>query len=99
MARWSRILRRRQITNLKGIIIAGIVESVKNKWEFYENSVILFESCYSEDKNSVYCVGHINGQVPLWFLQANVNENRIMSLAETQEKMKSFKSEIGSYVV
>ena len=79
--------------------MAGIVESVKNKWEFYENSVILFEGCYSEDKKGVHCVGHTNGQVPPWFLQANVNENRIMSLAETQEKMKSFKREIRSYVV
>lgn len=61
--------------------------------------MILFEGCYSEDKNSVHCVGHTNGQVPPWFLQANVNENRIMSLAETQEKMKSFKSEIGRNMV
>lgn len=55
--------------------------------------------CYSEDKKGVHCVGHTNGQVPPWFLQANVNENRIMSLAETQEKMKSFKSEIGRNMV
>ena len=49
-----------------------------------------FFGCYSEDNNSVHCVGHTNGQIPLWFLQVNVNENRIMSLAETQEKLNSF---------
>ena len=46
--------------------------------------------CYSEDNNSDHCVGHTNGQIPLWFLQVNVKENRIMSLAETQEKLNSF---------
>ncbi|MCM1320534.1 MAG: hypothetical protein NC041_03205 [Bacteroides sp.] len=58
-----------------------------------------FFGCYSEDRKGVYCIGHTNGQIPIWFLQANINENRFMSLAETQEKLNSFKREINRFVV
>ncbi len=58
-----------------------------------------FFGCYSEDKKGVHCIGHTNGQIPIWFLQANINENRFMSLAETQEKLNSFKREIRRFAV
>lgn len=58
-----------------------------------------FFGCCSEDGKGIHCVGHTDGQIPIWFLQANINENRFMSLAETQEKLNSFKREIRRFVV
>lgn len=48
----------------------------------------------SESENGVYCIGHINEQVPLWFLQTNIYEDSFMSLKEFQEKLNSFKFRI-----
>lgn len=54
-------------------------------------------SCHScifgykvENQNGIYCIGHCSGAVPLWFLQANISENRFMSLSETQDRLNSF---------
>lgn len=46
----------------------------------------------SDDKKSVCCIGHLDGTItiPAWFLQANVHENRFMSVQETQEKLNEF---------
>lgn len=44
----------------------------------------------SDDKKSVCCIGHLDGTLPAWFLQANVHENRFMSVQETQEKLNEF---------
>lgn len=49
-----------------------------------------FFACISEDNKCVHCLGHIDGEVSRWFLQANISENRFMSLKETNEKLNDF---------
>lgn len=52
-----------------------------------------FFSLIEENKQELFCMGNINqGEaIPDWFVQANVNENRIMSAEEIQLKLKEFK--------
>lgn len=58
-----------------------------------------FFSYSEENMKGIYCLGHLTGQVPLWFLQSNLNENRFMPVKELQEKLISFKREIQKFIV
>ncbi|HAZ96994.1 competence protein CoiA family protein [uncultured Treponema sp.] len=52
-----------------------------------------FFSYISEDKESLLCMGNISQReaIPDWFVQANVNENRIMTNEEIQLRLNEFK--------
>lgn len=52
-----------------------------------------FFSYISEDKKSLLCMGNISQReaIPDWFVQANVNENRIMNNEEIQLRLNEFK--------
>lgn len=54
-----------------------------------------FFSYISEDKESLLCMGNISQKesIPDWFVQANVNENRIMTNEEIQTKLNQFKKQ------
>lgn len=45
-----------------------------------------------KDSKNFYCMGNINGKIPNWFLQANVNENRFMTGEETKNQIEKFKN-------
>ena len=74
--------------HMKGVVgYGGIV-----KWR--NVSVSICRTCcfgYEvENKNGIFCVGHLKGAVPWWFVQTNISENRFMSLLETNEKLRFF---------
>lgn len=50
------------------------------------------QNCFFGFKENtfVYCIDNLDGEIPIWFLQANINENRFMNKNETQEKLKQF---------
>ena len=52
---------------------------------------------HNKTENHIYCLGHIDGQIPLWFLQAD--ENKLLSIGEIQEKISNFKSHIRQYMI
>lgn len=41
-------------------------------------------------ENTMLCAGHVNGNLEIWFLRANVNENRFMSSSEAKSRLISF---------
>ncbi len=43
-----------------------------------------------KENTFVYCIDNLDGEIPIWFLQANINENRFMNINETQKKLKQF---------
>ena len=47
-------------------------------------------SFINEDAKMLYCIGNLNGNIPDWFIRANVHENRFMSLSESCNLMNDF---------
>ncbi|MBR6061694.1 MAG: hypothetical protein IKP67_06435, partial [Spirochaetales bacterium] len=59
-----------------------------------------------KDSNGIYCINDYlktlnftnpNLKIPIWFLQANINENRFMTQEETEFQKKSFKQKLKEY--
>ena len=69
--------------------IGGFTKNLNVRFSKCQNC---FFSYISEDKESLLCMGNIiQGKIPDWFVQANVNENRIMTNEEIQAKLNQFK--------
>lgn len=51
-------------------------------------------SYISKNSSEFYCLGNIKGsdKIPYWFFQANVNENRFMTISETKNQIEKFKN-------
>lgn len=88
-----------QQCHMCGTVINGRIVKWHNIRESFCKNC--FFGCYSDDRKGIHCVGYIDDQtqIPSWFLQTNINENRFMSLTETQEKLNYFKREIRRFVV
>lgn len=76
----------------------GIVKWHNVRAEFCQTC---FFGCFTEKKDIVHCIGHINSneRIPAWFFQVDVNENRILSIEETQKRIQSFKQRIRNSVI
>ena len=70
--------------------IGGFTKTLNVRFSKCQNC---FFSYISEDKESLLCMGNISQgeSIPDWFVQANINENRIMTNEEIQAKLNEFK--------
>lgn len=74
--------------NMSGVVTKG------NVIRWHSRKASFCRACFFgyevENQNGIYCIGHLRGAVPLWFLRANISENRFMSLSETQDRLNFF---------
>lgn len=70
--------------------IGGFIKTLNVRFSKCQNC---FFSYILEDKESLLCMGNISQReaIPDWFVQANVNENRIMTNEEIQLRLNEFK--------
>lgn len=52
-----------------------------------------------ENTQELYCCGHINGNLPDWFVRADIVNNKYLSLNDARLKIENFKSNIRKYTL
>ena len=50
-----------------------------------------------ENTQELYCCGHINANLPDWFIRTDIINNKYLSLNDAKLKIESFKSNIKKY--
>ena len=47
-----------------------------------------------DDSQKIFCMGHINGNLPDWFVRADIINDKYLTLSEASKKIETFKANI-----